>query len=73
VPLRLILENDHSFGPDDVARLTAAFEAALRKLGLVDRSDPLTARVAKLIIDLAKTGERDPERLCEQALKTLRK
>ena len=66
---RLILENDHSFGPEDIASLTTAFEAALGKLGLVDRNDPATTAVAKLIIELAKEGERDPERLCALALR----
>ena len=73
VPIRAILENDHAFGPEDVADLTAAFEAALIRLGLVDRGDPLTSAVAKAIIQLAKDGERDPERLCDGALKILGK
>jgi hypothetical protein len=46
-------------------------EAALSKLGLVDRTDPATMAVAKLIIEFAKEGERDPERLCALALKQL--
>jgi hypothetical protein len=53
--------------------LTAAFEAALIRLGLVDRGDPLTSAVAKAIIQLAKDGERDPERLCHGALEMLGK
>ena len=71
VPIRAILENDHAFGPEDVADLTAAFEAALSRLGLVDRRDPLTS--AKAIIQLAKDGERDPKKLCDGALKILGK
>jgi hypothetical protein len=55
-------------GPEDIARMSAALEAALGKLGLVDRSDPAAMAVAKLIIELAKQGERDPERLCASAL-----
>jgi hypothetical protein len=58
MPIQLRLKNDHSFGPEDIVRLTAAFEATLSKLGLVDRSDPITAEVATLVIDLAKHGER---------------
>jgi hypothetical protein len=46
--------HDHSFGPEDIAIMSAAFEAALGKLGLVDRSDPATHEVAKLIIEFAK-------------------
>jgi hypothetical protein len=73
VPIRVILENDHAFGPEDVANLTAAFEAALSRLGLVDRGDPLTTAVAKAIIELAKEGERDPNKLCDGALRILGK
>jgi hypothetical protein len=61
------------FGPEDAAQLTAAFEAALSKLGLVDRTDPMTMTVAKLIIQLAKNGERDLQKLCDDALKSLGK
>jgi hypothetical protein len=67
----LALECNHWFGPEDIAGLTTAFEAALAKLGLVDRSDPTTLTLAKLIIELAKAGEREPERLCDSALKRL--
>jgi hypothetical protein len=60
--IRLFLERDHSFGPEDIAKMSAAFEAALGKLGLVDRSDPATHAVAKLIIEFAKQGQRDAVR-----------
>jgi hypothetical protein len=73
VPIRLFLEHDHSFGPEDIAKLSAAFEAALGKLGLVDRTDPKTTEVAKLIIEFAKQGERDPERLCALAVQQVSK
>jgi hypothetical protein len=71
VPIRTFLEHDHSFGPEDIANLS--FEAARSKLGLVDRTDPATMAVAKLIIEFAKEGERDAERLCALALKQLSK
>jgi hypothetical protein len=66
---------DHAsaFGPEDIESLVAGFEAALNKLALVDRQDPLTMAVAKLIIELAKAGERDPQKLCDGALRTLGK
>jgi hypothetical protein len=53
--------------------MSAAFQAALGKLGLVDRSDPATMAVAKLIIEFAKAGERNPERLCALTLQQLSK
>jgi hypothetical protein len=73
VPIRLFLEHDRSFGPEDIAKLSAALEAALGKLGLTDRTDPLTAEVAKLIIEFAKQGQRDPERLCALAVQQVSK
>jgi len=57
MPDGLALENNDWFGPEDIAGLTTAFEAALAKLGLVDRSDPTTLTLAKLIIELAKAGK----------------
>ena len=53
--------------------MSAAFEAALRELGSVDRNDPTAMAVAKLIIEFAKTGHRDPERLRALALEQLSK
>jgi hypothetical protein len=39
---------------------------------VADRTDPIAEIVAKRIIELAKDGERDPERLCDGALSLLR-
>jgi hypothetical protein len=74
VPIRALLENDYrsAFGPEDIPNLAAAFDAA-SKLGLVDRKDPMTMTVAKLIIEPAKNGERNPKKLFEDALKLLGK
>jgi hypothetical protein len=52
-----------------VKALTEAFE--LRALELADRKDQLTVGVAKLIIEFAKQGERDPVRLRDLVLKTV--
>ena len=71
MPIRLLLEHDHAFTPDEVKVLTDAFEDTLRALKLVDREDPMTTVVAKMIIELAKEGERDPARLRNLAVKTL--
>ena len=48
--------------------MSAGFVAALGQLGLAERDDPKTMVVAKLVIEFAKSGERDPERLCTLAL-----
>jgi hypothetical protein len=60
------------FHPEVKRIMGIAFEAALSGLRLADRSDPIVAIVAKRIIDLAKTGESNPDRLCEQALMDVR-
>jgi hypothetical protein len=69
VPIRFLLEYDGAFNPEDVKILVAAYEDTLRALKLTDRKDPRAIAVAKLIIELAKGGERDPDRLRELALK----
>jgi hypothetical protein len=66
--IRLLGRDHHSFGPDHIKVLTAAFEDALRTLGLVDRTDPATTIIAKRIIELARLGEVDPVRLRDYAL-----
>ena len=71
MPIRQFLE-DGSFSPEAVIAMTAAFDAALKELRLVDRNDPLAEIVAHKIINLARTGERDSRRLCERALKDIR-
>jgi hypothetical protein len=75
VPIRELIDRKYGplFEPDDIPNLVAGYEATLRKLGLVDRTDPMGVTVAKLIIGLAKDGERDPEKLCDRAVKILRK
>jgi hypothetical protein len=62
------LAKQHAFTPDEIKLLVTAFEEALRKLQLKDRSDPATLLVAKRIIELAKQGERDPIRLRDGAV-----
>ena len=62
MPIRTTLK------PGDTAVLTAAFDAALRKLALVDRRDPAAIAIAKLIVIAAKKGERDPSLLCNHVV-----
>ena len=73
MPLESLLRAELVFGPEDVAVLTSAFEDALRRLGLVDRTDPATTLVARAIIEAAQTGEKDPIRLRDLALLAISK
>jgi hypothetical protein len=49
-----------AFNQDDIDRMVAAYEHCLQILGLADRSDPSTEQIARRIIEIAQTGERDP-------------
>jgi len=51
------------FDPDVVKAMMAAFDRACALLGLVDRYDPITENVAKIVIEQARSGERDPDKL----------
>jgi hypothetical protein len=60
-----------TFEPEAIATMSVAYEEALRLLQLADRQDPITELVARKIIDVASNGERDPVKICEQALRDL--
>jgi len=62
-----LLQNS-AFGPDEINFMTTAYEDALRALGLTDRADPMTEILARKIIEIAQTGERDPARICAKAV-----
>ena len=69
MPIRSYLDG-HRFDPETVRLMGIAFEMALVSLQRTDGSiNPTRAAVDQKIIELAKAGERDPERLCEGALK----
>jgi hypothetical protein len=63
VPIYELLGRQGVFTPDEVALLGNVFEDVLRTLSLVDRKDPLAVTIAKCLVEYAKTGIRDPERL----------
>jgi len=50
--------------------MTDAYEAALMQRGLA-RNDPLTETIAKHIIEIAQTGEKDSARICALALERI--
>ena len=63
---------DVLFESEDIAQLAVGLESALTDLGIKDRNDPMTNSVAKLIILLAKDGERDSTRLAKRAVEIVR-
>lgn len=62
------LFREAAFDPDEVEHLCLAYDKACRSLH--DRGQPpvVLEIIAKRIIEAAKRGERDPDRLCEAAL-----
>jgi len=69
MPLTPFLKGTH-FGPEEIAIMVAAYQAALRQLDLTAHSLG-AATVAKTIVMLATQGERDPVRLRERAIEII--
>jgi hypothetical protein len=69
MPIRVHL-NGQKFDPETIRVMGLAYELALVALERTDwAATPTREAVAQKIIHLAKAGERDPERLCDGALK----
>ena len=60
-----------SFGPDEIEAMTAAYDAALIELCQSNNDDPITELIAKSIVNVTATGERDPILIRERALNAL--
>ena len=57
--------------PDEISRVTAAYEQALHTLCVKDRDDPLTEMIAKTIMKIAQTGVHEPAQLSALAIEQL--
>lgn len=55
-----ILQNS-PLGPEEIARLSTAYEQALRTIGVKDRNDPLTELIAKKIIEIRPASKTPPK------------
>ena len=71
MPIRTFL-NGEEFDHDMVRILGVAFEQVCIGLRTGDCADDLKQAIANKIIELAKSGERNPDILCERALKSIR-
>jgi hypothetical protein len=69
---RLIRNVDVSFDPEAIQAMYCAYEDVCEELGLADKKDGrVTEVVALKIVEVAKTGERNPAILRERALHAL--
>ena len=71
MPITIFLDG---YKPDaeTIRVMGVAFEMVRAALRLNDRNDLAVEIIAKRIIDFAKEGERNPDLLCERALRDLR-
>ena len=60
------------FDPETKRVMGIAFDIARAALQLGDQGNRINERIAKRIIELAKTGELNPDLLCESVLKEFR-
>ena len=60
-----------SFGPKEIEVMSAAYESALVDLGITNRDDLVTELIAKSIVNVVSTGERDPVLIMERAINAL--
>jgi hypothetical protein len=69
MPIASFLDGDVKFDPETKRVMGVAFAMARIALGLAEQDDFANEILAKQIIELAKAGERNPDLLCEGALK----
>jgi hypothetical protein len=60
------------FDPEAIELMVTVFKTACLSLQLVDRDTLLTQIIARNVVEIAATGERDPERLRDQVLLALK-
>jgi hypothetical protein len=65
------LFQNSALGPEEISRLSTAYEQALRALSLKDRNDPLTEMIAKRILEIGQTGVKDPGQISKIAIRDL--
>ena len=71
MPITQFLDSS-KFDPETKRVMGVAFEMARAALQLGDQSNLINERIAKKIIELAKTGELNPALLCESVLSEFR-
>ncbi|KRR10772.1 hypothetical protein CQ12_39990 [Bradyrhizobium jicamae] len=58
-------------GPDEIKRLTDAYEHTLSVLSVKDRDDLLAELIAKKIIEIGQTGLKDPAQISARAIEVI--
>jgi hypothetical protein len=71
MPISSYLDGEQ-FDPETQRIMGLAYELTRAALRMSNQDDIAPEFIAKNVIEFAKGGERDPERLCDQALANLR-
>jgi hypothetical protein len=71
MPIRPFLNGEY-FDQETVRILGVAFAQVCIALRIGDCDDPVKQAIANKIIELGKTGERNPDALCERVLNNIR-
>jgi hypothetical protein len=71
VPIRVYLKG-REFDAESIRVMGIAFECARSALHVVPSDDTLNEAVAVRIIEQARTGERNPDKLCDFAIAALK-
>jgi hypothetical protein len=59
------------FPPDVIDAMSLAFDQVCERLAIPETADAPRDMVARRLVELARRGERDPERLRDEALKSI--
>jgi hypothetical protein len=60
------------FDPKAIEAMATAFRRVCASLALADQDDPVTRTVARQVIEIAGTGEREPGRIADLVLLALK-
>ena len=71
VPIRIYLKG-REFDAETIRVMGIALECARSALHVFPSDEVLSEAIAARIIELARTGERDPEKLCDFAIAALK-
>jgi hypothetical protein len=73
VPFINAIFKESAFEPEMTAAMGIAYDRLGADMGLSRNDDPLNRRLAEAVIAVARTGESDPDKLCELAVALLLK
>jgi hypothetical protein len=63
--------SEPAFPPEVIDAMSSAFDEVCERLAIPEAADAPREIVALRIVELARKGERDPERLRDEALKSI--